>query len=625
MAESSFRLPSLLNVTDGNVTENFKKWKREFEVYMTATGSDKKDAKEIRDKDVNKVQQSTARPKKNTVRNKTSYQPQPQSQPCDYCGKLHAPKKEECPAWGAFVGEVEKDLGDLCEAKLYVEEDAKPVVLPARKIPIAIQGQVKQELDKLVERGILVPVKEPTEWVNQMAVVRKSSGCLRICLDPQPLNKVLERQQYRLTTFDKVVPNLNQAKLFTKMEVKEAFWHVRLDEESNDIIVVGCGETEQSAKSDNDRKLKSLAKRCSEQNIILNEEKTKFGKEVIFHGHRITDKGVLPDENKVKAIQNMPKPKNVTEVRQICELVQYMSKFLPDLASTMEPIHQLTRKDAKWEWTNECDESLEKVKEQITSAPVLADTRSVQDGVIFKGEKIVIPKCLRKEMLQRLHKAHLGYDSMDRRARGTIFWSGMRAELKEFTKKCVQCEDRKPPPQQEKLKQHSDGLGPWDKVGSDLFQIQNRLYLVVVDYHSSFIEVDFLTAATSQQVTDKMKKHFARFGIPRELITDGGPQYMSTEFCNFTQKWGIKHHITSPHHSASNGKAESAVKAIKTLIIKCHESRTDPMEAILEQRNTPRVDTKRSPAEMMMNRKLRTMATQQQPLNQNQQQLRNPA
>ena len=83
----------------------------------------------------------------------------------------------------AFVGKVEKDLGDLGEAKLYVEEDAKPVVLPARKIPIAIQGQVKQELDKLVERGILVPVKEPTEWVNQMAVVRKSSGCLRICLD----------------------------------------------------------------------------------------------------------------------------------------------------------------------------------------------------------------------------------------------------------------------------------------------------------------------------------------------------------------------------------------------------------------------------------------------------------
>jgi len=175
-------------------------------------------------------------------------------------------------------------------------------------------------------------------------------------LRPPASKQSAEKRAVRLTTFDDVLPNLDQAKLFTKMDVKEAFWHVRLDEESSklttmitpfgrfrwsrlpfglcvsseifarklnealnglegifviadDIIVVGCGETEQSAKSDNDRKLKSLAKRCSEQNIILNEEKTKVGKEVIFHGHRITDKGVLPDENKVKAIQNMPKPK----------------------------------------------------------------------------------------------------------------------------------------------------------------------------------------------------------------------------------------------------------------------------------------------------------------------------
>ncbi|KAH3885577.1 hypothetical protein DPMN_009572 [Dreissena polymorpha] len=56
-------------------------------------------------------------------------------------------------------------------------------------------------------------------------------------------------------------------------------------------------------------------------------------------------------------------------------------------------------------------------------------------------------------MLERLHKAHLGYDNMDSRVRGTIFRPGMRAELKEFTKNCEQCEDRKPSPQQEKLKQ----------------------------------------------------------------------------------------------------------------------------------------------------------------------------
>lgn len=87
----------------------------------------------------------------------------------------------------------------------------------------------------------------------------------------------------------------------------------------------------------------------------------------------------------------------------------------------------------------------------------LRDTLSVQDGLILKGEAVVIPKVLRKEMLNRLHKAHLGFESMDRRARGTIFWPGMRHEIKEFSKNCVQCEDRKPEPQRETLKQHNDG------------------------------------------------------------------------------------------------------------------------------------------------------------------------
>ena len=54
---------------------------------------------------------------------------------------------------------------------------------------------MKDEIDSLVERGILLPVSEPKEWVNQMAVVQKSNGKLRICIDPQPLNKVLVRER----------------------------------------------------------------------------------------------------------------------------------------------------------------------------------------------------------------------------------------------------------------------------------------------------------------------------------------------------------------------------------------------------------------------------------------------
>ena len=84
-----------------------------------------------------------------------------------------------------FIGKVVRDLGDLGAATLKLTPSATPKALPARNIPLAIRDQVKEEINNLVDRGILVPVIEPTEWVNQMAVPRKRNGQIRICLDPQ--------------------------------------------------------------------------------------------------------------------------------------------------------------------------------------------------------------------------------------------------------------------------------------------------------------------------------------------------------------------------------------------------------------------------------------------------------
>ena len=136
----------------------------------------------------------------------------------------------------------------------------------------------------------------------------------------------------------------------------------------------------------------------------------------------------------------------------------------------------------------------------------LRDTLSVVDGFIVRGEAIWIPKMLRKDMLQKLHKAHMGYDSMYRRARGTIFWPGMNGEIKTFVKNCVSCEDRKPNVTKEKLHQHNDGKGPWDKIGTDLFEIDKRSYLLTIDYYTNYIEIDYLSTTTSSQVIDKLKK-----------------------------------------------------------------------------------------------------------------------
>ena len=82
---------------------------------------------------------------------------------------------------------------------------------------------MKEELDRLVEKGVLVPVTEPTVWVSQMAVVHKPSGKLRICIDPQPLNAALKRDHCKLPVFDDVLPKLKDAKVFSKLDVRKAY------------------------------------------------------------------------------------------------------------------------------------------------------------------------------------------------------------------------------------------------------------------------------------------------------------------------------------------------------------------------------------------------------------------
>ena len=81
--------------------------------------------------------------------------------------------------------------------------------------------------------GVLAHAEEPTEWVSQMAVVKKPHGSLRICIDPQPLNEALQREHYRLPALNDVLPTLNNAKIISKLDVKHAFWHVQLDSQSS--------------------------------------------------------------------------------------------------------------------------------------------------------------------------------------------------------------------------------------------------------------------------------------------------------------------------------------------------------------------------------------------------------
>ena len=129
--------------------------------------------------------------------------------------------------------DVFEGLGDLPGEYLIVTDSTVlPVVHPPRRVPAALQNQIKEKLDEMVASGILAPVTEPTEWVSSMLVIVKPNK-LRICLDPRDLNKAIRREHYQMPTVEEVATRLSQAKKFTVVEAKDGFWQKRLDTESS--------------------------------------------------------------------------------------------------------------------------------------------------------------------------------------------------------------------------------------------------------------------------------------------------------------------------------------------------------------------------------------------------------
>ena len=237
----------------------------------------------------------------------------------------------------------------------------------------------------------------------------------------------------------------------------------------------------------------------------------------------------------------------------------------------------------------------------------IRDELTVQGELVFKGQRLVVPMALRKEMMAESHASHIGVEACIRRARDTLFWPRMNKELKEYITKCDTCMSYRSSQTKEPLQQHEFPARPWSKVAADLCELNGRTLLVVCDYYSNYVEVARVTTLTSKSIIKELKQIFARFGIPDVLVTDNGPQFASSEFTVFTRNWGFEHSTSSPTYPQSNGKAENAVKTIKRLFKKCKESGQSEFLALLNWRNTPTEGIGTSPAQRLMGRRCKTL------------------
>lgn len=265
----------------------------------------------------------------------------------------------------------------------------------------------------MVESGILEKVSY-SDWATPIVPVPKPNGDIRICGDFKvTVNPVLEVDKYPLPRIDDIFASLSEGKNFSKVDLKDAYFQIEMDSMSKELLTINThrglfrytrlayGTSSAPAifqrtieqvmagipgmqvilddmiitgKTDQDhlQNLESVFKRLNDNGLKVNPEKCEFFKErVTFCGHEIDKNGLHKTQDKIDAVVNAPEIENVDQLRSFLGLVQYYSKFLPNLSTVLKPLHELLEKNRPWNWTKQCENAVNEVKRLITSDVVL--------------------------------------------------------------------------------------------------------------------------------------------------------------------------------------------------------------------------------------------------------------
>ena len=241
----------------------------------------------------------------------------------------------------------------------------------------------------------------------------------------------------------------------------------------------------------------------------------------------------------------------------------------------------------------------------------MKDLLSIDGDLVICGQRLVIPRIMRREILNKLHSSHQGIERTRRRARHAVYWPGIDNDLKNIVESCQKCQILQPSLPKEPMIVEKDPSHPFEKVSADYFQYAGKQYLIYTDRLSGWPMVKMFTReATANMLISILREFFAAVGAPTIFRCDNGPQFNSYTFRSFMAKWKVQVVTSSPYYHQSNGHAESSVKSVKYLIIKStNNGNLDSDEfatSLLELRNTPRSDG-RSPSQILFGRPTRSI------------------
>ena len=342
-------------------------------------------------------------------------------------------------AWG--YQDLKSYDTSMIQHKIPLKENQKPFKQKLRRINPILLPLVEKEIKKMYDAGIIVSLRY-SEWVSNLVSVRKKTGEIRLCIDFRNLNRACLKDNYPLPKMDHILQKVvgakrislldgfsgyNQVLVYPTDQHKTAFttpWgtfmyvkmpfglmnvgatfqramDIAFSEDIGVFIVIYLDDITVYSKSDEEHlaHLRKVFNKCRKYGLSLNPKKTLFGlEEGKLLGHIISEEGIKIDPQRIEGILQISHPRNIKELQSFIGKINFLRRFIPNLAELLKEITNMLRKEVGVKWTIEAKKYFEIIKRALTETPVLISPDFTKDFYIFSfaSEHTIVAVLLQK-------------------------------------------------------------------------------------------------------------------------------------------------------------------------------------------------------------------------------------